>query len=235
MMFLGGMLGGLIFGHLSVARLRARKGQCDWIFSSQRIADYRCFLRMRFEPDKLTIYPIRLDSVPARGGWRWRRKPGTGTSSRGAEIAAQAAPDRGADRDPSQTTSLGPASRCEPHGHRHSAPPRRSRRRLNGCAPSEQVLLRHGVKTAIGPLGVPQRNQQRRHARIRRADTASRSSRPHPRGSRSPLPVAGSHGSLPRPGCRSERTGSRSSRRNPPFAGGAVATKPRGAKGHLSQ
>jgi hypothetical protein len=53
---------------------------CDWIFSSQRIADYRCFLRMRFEPDTLTIYPIRVDSVPSRSGWRWRENPGARAS-----------------------------------------------------------------------------------------------------------------------------------------------------------
>jgi len=37
-------------------------------------------LRMRFERDKLTIYPICLDSVPDRGGWRWRKQPKPGQS-----------------------------------------------------------------------------------------------------------------------------------------------------------
>ena len=76
MMLVGGTLGGLIFGlYLMLAYIVGRIN-CDWIFSSQRIAGYRCFLRMRFEPDKLTIYPIRLDSVPDRSGWRWKRNPG---------------------------------------------------------------------------------------------------------------------------------------------------------------
>ena len=78
MIFLGGLLGGLIFAtYLSLVYVLG-KVNADWIFSSQRIADYKCFLRMRFDPDKLTIYPICLDSVPERGGWRWRRKPQPG-------------------------------------------------------------------------------------------------------------------------------------------------------------
>jgi hypothetical protein len=76
MVIIGGTLGGLIFGLYLMLAYVVGRINCDWIFSSQRIADYRCFLRMRFEPDKLTIYPIRLDSVPARSGWRWKRNPG---------------------------------------------------------------------------------------------------------------------------------------------------------------
>jgi hypothetical protein len=75
---IGGLLGGLIFAiYLSLA-YGLGKVNADWIFSSQRIADYKCFLRMRFEHDKLTIYPVCLDSVPARGGWRRRRAPQPG-------------------------------------------------------------------------------------------------------------------------------------------------------------
>ena len=73
MVIIGGILGGLIFGLYLMVTYVFGKVNCDWIFSSQRIADYRCFLRMKFEPDKLTIYPIRVDSVPDRTGWRWRR------------------------------------------------------------------------------------------------------------------------------------------------------------------
>jgi hypothetical protein len=78
MIVLGGLLGALVFAiYLSLA-YGLGKVNYDWVFSSQRIADYKCFLRMRFEPDKLTIYPIGLDSVPARDGWRWRRDPAPG-------------------------------------------------------------------------------------------------------------------------------------------------------------
>jgi hypothetical protein len=76
MVLIGGTLGALIFGLYLMLTYVLGKVNCDWIFSSQRIAGYRCFLRMKFEPDKLTIYPIRLDSVPDRSGWRWRRNPG---------------------------------------------------------------------------------------------------------------------------------------------------------------
>jgi Calcineurin-like phosphoesterase len=75
MIFFGGLLGAWAFAiYLSLA-YGLGKVNFDWVFSSQRIADYKCFLRMRFEPDKLTIYPIGLDRVPARDGWRWRRDP----------------------------------------------------------------------------------------------------------------------------------------------------------------
>ena len=80
MILLGGILGALIFAtYLSLSYVIG-KVNADWIFSSQRIADYKCFLRMRFERDKLTIYPICLDSVPDRGGWRWRKQPKPGQS-----------------------------------------------------------------------------------------------------------------------------------------------------------
>src|SRR5207248_1580125 len=54
MVLVGGILGGLIFGLYLMLSYIIGRINCDWIFSSQRIADYRCFLRMRFEPDKLT-------------------------------------------------------------------------------------------------------------------------------------------------------------------------------------
>jgi hypothetical protein len=78
MIAIGGFVGSLIFAvYLSLAYALG-KVNSDWVFSSQRIADYKCFLRLRFEPDKLTIYPICLDSVPDRGGWRRRRNPQPG-------------------------------------------------------------------------------------------------------------------------------------------------------------
>jgi hypothetical protein len=76
MVLIGGTLGGLIFGLYLMVTYIVGKVNCDWLFSSQRRDGYRCFLRMKFEPDKLTIYPIRLDAVPPRTGWRWRRNPG---------------------------------------------------------------------------------------------------------------------------------------------------------------
>ena len=76
MVLIGGTIGGLIFGLYLMGTYILGRINSDWIFSSQRIANYRCFLRMRFEPDKLTIYPICLDRVPDRSGWRWKVNPG---------------------------------------------------------------------------------------------------------------------------------------------------------------
>jgi hypothetical protein len=43
-------------------------------FSALAIKDYKNFLRMKFEKDKLTIYPVALDRVPGPKEWRpWRR------------------------------------------------------------------------------------------------------------------------------------------------------------------
>lgn len=84
---LGGLIGGLIFGlYLLITHLLA-KIHSDWAFSSRPILRYKNFLRMRFEPDKLTIYPIGLNWVPSRrggwlskrlSGWRWVNNPAPG-------------------------------------------------------------------------------------------------------------------------------------------------------------
>jgi hypothetical protein len=71
---IGGLIGGFIFG-------------CYWVitsvvfgmhpdaFSALAIKDYKNFLRMKFEKDKLTIFPVALDRVPGPREWRpWRRK-----------------------------------------------------------------------------------------------------------------------------------------------------------------
>jgi hypothetical protein len=66
---IGGMIGAFIFG-------------CYWVitsvlfnmhqdaFSALAIRDYKNFLRMKFQKDKLTIYPIALDRVPGPREWR---------------------------------------------------------------------------------------------------------------------------------------------------------------------
>jgi hypothetical protein len=65
----GGLIGALIFG-------------CYWVitsvlfamhpdaFSALAVKDYKNFLRMKFEQNQLTIYPIALDLVPGRREWR---------------------------------------------------------------------------------------------------------------------------------------------------------------------
>jgi hypothetical protein len=39
-------------------------------FGALGIRDYKHLLRMKFEPDKVTIYPIAIDRVPGPKGWR---------------------------------------------------------------------------------------------------------------------------------------------------------------------
>lgn len=39
-------------------------------FSALGVANYKNFLRMSFEPDRLTTYPIGIDKIPGRKTWR---------------------------------------------------------------------------------------------------------------------------------------------------------------------
>ncbi|REE87652.1 preprotein translocase subunit YajC [Cupriavidus plantarum] len=75
---LGGTLGGLLFGVWMVLTNRAWGLHAEEVFSSQRIEDYKCFLRMRFEDDRLTVYPLKLERVCKR----W-------TLGRGARVLTQ--------------------------------------------------------------------------------------------------------------------------------------------------
>ena len=43
---------------------------CGDAFGALMIKDYKHFLRMRFDRDTLTIYPIAIEKVPGRRGWR---------------------------------------------------------------------------------------------------------------------------------------------------------------------
>jgi hypothetical protein len=63
MLLLGGVLGGLLFGLWMVLTNTAWGLHGQEVFSSQRIDDYKCFLRMRFESGGLTIYPLKLERV----------------------------------------------------------------------------------------------------------------------------------------------------------------------------
>ncbi len=66
---LGGLLGGIAWG-VYWAFTSALFGMHMDAFSALGIANYKNFLRMSFEPGKLTIYPIGLDKVPKKRGWR---------------------------------------------------------------------------------------------------------------------------------------------------------------------
>lgn len=65
-LLLGGVLGGLLFGIWMVLTNAAWGLHIEEVFSSQRIDDYKCFLRMHFHGDKLTVYPLKLEKVCRR-------------------------------------------------------------------------------------------------------------------------------------------------------------------------
>lgn len=64
MIIIGGLFAGLAFGiYLALTYLITRVND-DWAFSAQASPDFRNFLRMKFDKDKLTVYPIGLDRPP---------------------------------------------------------------------------------------------------------------------------------------------------------------------------
>jgi hypothetical protein len=63
---LGGSLGGLLFGAWMVMANTLWGLHSEVVFSSQRIADHKCFLRMHFNGDQLTLYPLKLEKVCRR-------------------------------------------------------------------------------------------------------------------------------------------------------------------------
>ncbi len=72
-------------------------------FGALGIKDYKNFLRIKLEPGRATIYPIALDRVPGRKGWRWqlaqRRAAPVAQPADPAGQPAEASTDReGADR-----------------------------------------------------------------------------------------------------------------------------------------
>jgi len=68
---IGGVIGAFIFGCYWVVT-SVLFGMHQDAFSALSVQDYKNFLRMKFEEDKLTIYPIALDRVPRRREWRAR-------------------------------------------------------------------------------------------------------------------------------------------------------------------
>jgi hypothetical protein len=73
MVLIGGFLGAFVFGIYWVVT-SLLFGMHQDAFSALGIRNYKNFLRMKFEPNKLTIYPIALDKVPGRYGWEPRDK-----------------------------------------------------------------------------------------------------------------------------------------------------------------
>ncbi len=70
LIFLGGIAAGFVWGaYLTLSCLVGL--HCDQAFASMGIPDFKNFLRMKIEPNKLTIFPIGLRRTPRR--WAWRR------------------------------------------------------------------------------------------------------------------------------------------------------------------
>jgi hypothetical protein len=72
MIVFGGLAAGLIWGVYFFICCRFFNLHLSQAFAALRIAGYKHFLRMKIEPDRLTIYPIGLRKVPFRLWWRRR-------------------------------------------------------------------------------------------------------------------------------------------------------------------
>jgi hypothetical protein len=75
MIVLGGVAGGLIWGcYLAITGLFGA-GFAEKAFAILRIKGYRSFLRLRLEPNQLTIYPVGLKRFPSKKrAWRKSRE-----------------------------------------------------------------------------------------------------------------------------------------------------------------
>ncbi|MEO8420965.1 MAG: hypothetical protein ABI457_07200 [Hyphomicrobium sp.] len=77
MVFIGGIFAGFVWGaYLTISCLLGL--HCDQAFASMGIPDFKNFLRMKVEPNKLTIFPIGLRRTPRRWGWRKAKDRGFG-------------------------------------------------------------------------------------------------------------------------------------------------------------
>jgi hypothetical protein len=75
MIFGGGIVAGLVWGFYLFVSCAFFKRHWNDAFSSLRLGDYKNFLRLKFEKDRLTIYPIGLKRVPTRLEWHESRTP----------------------------------------------------------------------------------------------------------------------------------------------------------------
>jgi Calcineurin-like phosphoesterase len=80
MIAIGGILGAFVFGIYWVLT-SVLFGMHQDCFSALGIRNYKNFLRMKFEEDKLTIYPVALDKVPGRMDWQESEEGKTGKGS----------------------------------------------------------------------------------------------------------------------------------------------------------
>ena len=70
MVLAGAIVGGMIFGLSLLLGSGVASIAHNDAFCAMRLDSYRHFLRIKIEGSKLTIFPIGLDHVPRRSGWR---------------------------------------------------------------------------------------------------------------------------------------------------------------------
>jgi hypothetical protein len=91
MVFIGGIFAGFVWGaYLTICCFLGL--HCDQAFASMGIPDFKNFLRMKVEPNKLTIYPIGLRRTPRR--WAWRRAKDRGFGETGGPAIVPTRPLR---------------------------------------------------------------------------------------------------------------------------------------------
>jgi hypothetical protein len=69
MVALGALVGGSLWGFYWVLTGMLARMHAEDAFAALRIQGYKSFLRLKLEPDRLTIYPLGVDKVPDRYGW----------------------------------------------------------------------------------------------------------------------------------------------------------------------
>jgi hypothetical protein len=92
--FIGGLVGGFVWGLYWVLTGLFLRMHSEDAFAALRIKHYKNFLRFKFEPDKLTIYPIGVDKVPGKRFWTSREGARSVPSSNPRLIAPQEIPVR---------------------------------------------------------------------------------------------------------------------------------------------
>jgi hypothetical protein len=69
MIIFGSLVGGSLWGMYWVVAGLFGRMHAEEAFAALRIKNYKNFLRMKFEPNKLTIYPLGIDKVPGPDHW----------------------------------------------------------------------------------------------------------------------------------------------------------------------
>jgi hypothetical protein len=69
MIILGALVGGSLWGFYWVLTGLFGRMHAEDAFAALRIKNYKNFLRLKIEPDRLTIYPLGVDKMPAPDDW----------------------------------------------------------------------------------------------------------------------------------------------------------------------